>query len=202
MKRYSYLFLAALALSSCQNDDNNTIYNDFGGMYKITSMQSENPLDLNNDGIQSFDLYEEIAAPVYSSKNTSDQEAIPFYHFDEWSNYAEVRPAFHDQSDYPLLLLKLPLQEISNEGSDTPFLTFYGHDLSDYEYTRTDNSRVDLKLVTPSAVRLGVVERLERMDKDNFVVSMTARFFDFSTRKWIYTPITVTYKRVTDSSSL
>lgn len=79
MKRYSYLFLAALALSSCQNDDNNTIYNDFGGMYKITSMQSENPLDLNNDGIQSFDLYEEIAAPVYSSKNTSDQEAIPFY---------------------------------------------------------------------------------------------------------------------------
>ena len=73
MKRYSYLFLAALALSSCQNDDNNTIYNDFGGMYKITSMQSENPLDLNNDGIQSFDLYEEIAAPVYSSKNTSDQ---------------------------------------------------------------------------------------------------------------------------------
>lgn len=98
--------------------------------------------------------------------------------------------------------MKLPLQEISNEGSDTPFLTFYGHDLSDYEYTLTDNSRVDLKLVTPSAVRLGVVERLERMDKDNFVVSMTARFFDFSTRKWIYTPITVTYKRVTDSSSL
>ena len=111
MKHIHYLLLSVLlAFSSCQNNEETVIENNFKGHYKITAMESDQPLDLNNDGISSSNLYEEIAAPVHG--NNKDETPIPFYHFEEWSNYAEVRPAFDDQPDYQLLLLRLPLQEI------------------------------------------------------------------------------------------
>ena len=112
------------------------------------------------------------------------------------------RPAFDDQPDYQLLLLRLPLQEIifQNRKETEPYLAFYTHDLTDYEYTLTEDSRVDLRLVNPGAVRLGVVERLERTGKDTFVVEMTARYFDFFNHQWTYTRINVTYEKVERSS--
>ena len=187
MKHIHYLLLSVLlAFSSCQNNEETVIENNFKGHYKITAMESDQPLDLNNDGISSSNLYEEIAAPVHG--NNKDETPIPFYHFEEWSNYAEVRPAFDDQPDYQLLLLRLP------------YLAFYTHDLTDYEYTLTEDSRVDLRLVNPGAVRLGVVERLERTGKDTFVVEMTARYFDFFNHQWTYTRINVTYEKVERSS--
>ena len=169
MKHIHYLLLSVLlAFSSCQNNEETVIENNFKVHYKITAMESDQPLDLNNDGISSSNLYEEIAAPVHG--NNKDETPIPFYHFEEWSNYAEVRPAF------------------------------YTHDLTDYEYTLTEDSRVDLRLVNPGAVRLGVVERLERTGKDTFVVEMTARYFDFFNHQWTYTRINVTYEKVERSS--
>ena len=163
-------------------------------------MESDQPLDLNNDGISSSNLYEEIAAPVHG--NNKDETPIPFYHFEEWSNYAEVRPAFDDQPDYQLLLLRLPLQEIifQNRKETEPYLAFYTHDLTDYEYTLTEDSSVDLRLVNPDAVRLGVVERLERTGKDTLVVEMTARYLDFFNHQWTYIRINVTYEKVERSS--
>ena len=99
MKHIHYLLLSVLlAFSSCQNNEETVIENNFKGHYKITAMESDQPLDLNNDGISSSNLYEEIAAPVHG--NNKDETPIPFYHFEEWSNYAEVRPAFDDQPDY------------------------------------------------------------------------------------------------------
>ena len=93
MKHIHYLLLSVLlAFSSCQNNEETVIENNFKGHYKITAMESDQPLDLNNDGISSSNLYEEIAAPVHG--NNKDETPIPFYHFEEWSNYAEVRPAF------------------------------------------------------------------------------------------------------------
>ena len=201
MKHIHYLLLSVLlAFSSCQNNEETVIENNFKGHYKITAMESDQPLDLNNDGISSSNLYEEIAAPVHG--NNKDETPIPFYHFEEWSNYAEVRPAFDDQPDYQLLLLRLPLQEIifQNRKETEPYLAFYTHDLTDYEYTLTEDSRVDLRLVNPDAVRLGVVERLERTGKDTFVVEMTARYFDFFNHQWTYIRINVTYEKVERSS--
>ena len=97
---------------------------------------------------------------------------------------------------------QFPLQEIifQNRKETEPYLAFYTHDLTDYEYTLTEDSRVDLRLVNPGAVRLGVVERLERTGKDTFVVEMTARYFDFFNHQWTYTRINVTYEKVERSS--
>ena len=81
MKHIHYLLLSVLfAFSSCQNNEETVIENNFKGHYKITAMESDQPLDLNNDGISSSNLYEEIAAPVHG--NNKDETPIPFYHFD------------------------------------------------------------------------------------------------------------------------
>lgn len=79
MKHIHYLLLSVLlAFSSCQNNEETIIENNFKGHYKITAMESDQPLDLNNDGISSSNLYEEIAAPVHG--NNKDETPIPFYH--------------------------------------------------------------------------------------------------------------------------
>lgn len=78
MKHIHYLLLSVLlAFSSCQNNEETVIENNFKGHYKITAMESDQPLDLNNDGISSSNLYEEIAAPVHG--NNKDETPIPFY---------------------------------------------------------------------------------------------------------------------------
>ena len=52
MKHIHYLLLSVLlAFSSCQNNEETVIENNFKGHYKITAMESDQPLDLNNDGI-------------------------------------------------------------------------------------------------------------------------------------------------------
>lgn len=47
MKHIHYLLLSVLlAFSSCQNNEETVIENNFKGHYKITAMESDQPLDL------------------------------------------------------------------------------------------------------------------------------------------------------------
>lgn len=46
MKHIHYLLLSVLlAFSSCQNNEETVIENNFKGHYKITAMESDQPLD-------------------------------------------------------------------------------------------------------------------------------------------------------------
>lgn len=193
VKYIFFLLLGSLTAGSCRRDDT-TVGNDFGGLYKVTDLVADRPLDLNDDGTSSLDLYAEISEPFRPFQEGS----VPFlrYDFDQPGNYAEVRPAFADQPGRRLILPRLPWQDIYYIEQTEPRLAFYGHDPSCYEYTLTRGPRVDVRLVDPGAVRLGTIARLERTGKDTFEIGMTAHLFDFATLRWTDVALTATYRRV------
>ena len=58
MKKFTFLALAAIALVSCNNDDDSSDVS-LAGTWKLTSMTTPYPWDLNNDGTAGNDIVSE-----------------------------------------------------------------------------------------------------------------------------------------------
>lgn len=199
MKIYYFVFsLLFISLASCSNDqEQNVKVADFEGYYEIVSMNSEQLVDLNNDGIQSQNLYMEIKNPYYLNEK---ENPISFYNFNQYSSYAEVRPTSLHSTDTQLILLKLPYQNIQYAYSDgvrnIPYLMMYSQDCGSYLYEFTFNDEISLQNITPEARRMGEVVRLKRMNKSEFSVELIAQLFDFKCKEWIATSTVVVYRKV------
>ena len=60
---FSVLILSFFSCSENNKDEDELFANDFRGAYKIFSMTTELPFDLNNDDFQSTNYLEEISLP-------------------------------------------------------------------------------------------------------------------------------------------
>ena len=63
MKKYLTKFtliILSIVMISCNSNDDEIGINDFKGFYKIKSISSSLPIDLNNDGLKSNDCLQEI----------------------------------------------------------------------------------------------------------------------------------------------
>ena len=57
--------LISFFLNSCskENETDEKVGNNFPGHYRVASITSDIAVDLNNDGVKSIDLYQEIKSP-------------------------------------------------------------------------------------------------------------------------------------------
>lgn len=196
MKRKNYgswimLAICVIGFYSCDDKQEEEIsVNDFTGYYKITSLKADISVDLNNDGLQSSDLYNEMTEPYYlANPRDPDYTPLPMYNFNQISSCAEVRPTESQSTSIKLLLLNLPYQYIAYSS-----LLMYVHDLSYYFYDLDENDNVVLKEKLGDTPEVQVTE-LERLDKDNFKVIYNARIYDFVSKEWKETSVKALYER-------
>lgn len=196
-KQLPGILLFALLFAGCYGckDAETEIGSHFTGYYKITSLVSEKALDLNHDGLASFDLYNEISSPYYVGDG---QEAISFYTFDQVGNYAEVRPTLLQSTSTPLILLRIPRQEIAGrtDFGEEPFLMMYTHDMTDFLYTFTSAEDVVLERISEETPHCIQSPRLKRIADNQFTLDFTGTFYDFKTDQWVETPAKAVYQKV------
>lgn len=196
MKRKRYgawimLAICVIGFYSCGDKQEEVIcVNDFTGSYKITSLKADISVDLNNDGLQSSDLYNEMTEPYYLvNPRDPDYTPLPMYDFNQISSCAEVRPTESQSASNKSLSLNLPFQYITYSN-----LSMYAHDLSFYFYDLDENDNVVLKGKLGDTPEVQVT-RLERLDKDHFKVIYNAKIYDFVSKGWKETSVKALYER-------
>ncbi|HEY3403952.1 MAG TPA: hypothetical protein VGK59_11225 [Ohtaekwangia sp.] len=187
------ILISAIVLPGCQSDKQDSFETAISGYYKIVSIESTVEADLNNDGIRSEDLYDEISSLHY----TPGQEPTSFYDFESIQNYMEVRPLPDQTNDAKLIALNIPDQQIDNATSGEAFLSEYSHSFIAYQYELSDRSnKIELKNNNVGLSEEGTILDFE-LQPDGFLkLEMTKEVFDFVDLAWIETDLTIIYQKV------
>lgn len=195
-----FYWICLLALSigwtSCDDTESQAARAaEFAGYYRIVSIRSDDPVDVNNDGQESNDLYGEFNSPYYLNGKA---EPGFHYYFDQYGSYAEVRPMADQPQNVQLLELHIPSQVVNEETefNTEPWLMLYNADLTAYYYTLTDTDEVRLELAGGQTSRSPQIDRLQRVGDKGFVVEGKATFFNFKTGRWMETKVKIDYLKV------
>ena len=194
---FSVLVLSFYSCSENNIEEDELLTNDFRGVYKITSMTTELPLDLNNDEIQSTNYLEEISLPYrlhngqivnYGFSPSSPRfqtTARPYLQYDNKTKFLEIHLPEHDISPlyigndnfvnislgverlYMTLIYKLVNGQVEIESDPFDFLAF--------------NNITNFSIM--------------RLDKDSFEIKFSKNFYDFKDEIEKNTVITVIFER-------
>lgn len=186
-------------LTGCSNGEEfKLIFNEFAGRYEITSIFSEQALDLNNDGIASNDLYSEYSSEFH-------YEGAPHlprpFDFTDPYNFAYFHQGI---SGKYFAELRFPCQYFNEYPAPVP-LQSYNWGLSNLTYHLADNGEVTI--ISPEdkgdepVNNMGEVRSLQRLTKDIFQIDMTLKIYDFKQKKWVITSVRAVYERRTYKSS-
>lgn len=187
-----------LLLISCTSDKDENLVNDFRGYYKITSIVSETPIDLNNDGLKSNNILEEISSP-----HTTLNGVYPnFYNAENGNNFAEVRPLVEQSNSTQFISFNFPEQYISYLNDDLelniPILMHYTKSMNiDYKYEFINQNEIKIINNNPEwNSQFGEIKSLTRIDKNNFEIDLDKKMFDFSSKQWMFLKVKAHYQKV------
>jgi hypothetical protein len=189
----SAFLLAVSFLTGCSGEKDNSIETRISGRYEIVSFVSDTPLDLNNDGIKSNNLYAEISG----AHHTPDNKQIPFYDFHSPGSYMEVRPLENSNNDAKLLRFNIPEQYIDEFQPGEYYLGQYLRQ-GVYHYYKLNGRSSDVELTNTDAdAELeGIPTKLEIEIDGTLNLEMTKKFFDFVDSQWIQANVTIIYREV------
>lgn len=182
MKNFILILLVSLVLQSCLSD--NPPINTLGGWYTLTSVSSDTPVDLNNDGVRSADFLKELTARYYApNQSTSLSMFTP-----TGSLYnAEIRPHTGNQTMYPSINFNFPHQSIDSTSlaNRAYFLHFYQPVFEGFTYEiKNDRSIKLIDKLLANKEKIGTVTHLERINSDSFELTMDKKVFDFADKRW------------------
>lgn len=182
MKNFILILLVSFALQSCLSD--NPPINTLGGWYTLTSVSSDTPVDLNNDGVRSADFLKELTARYYApNQSTSLSMFTP-----TGSLYnAEIRPHTGNQTMYPSINFNFPHQSIDSTSlaNRAYFLHFYQPVFEGFTYEiKNDRSIKLIDKLLANKEKIGTVTHLERINSDSFELTMDKKVFDFADKRW------------------
>jgi len=192
------LIILSLFVVSCTSDDNDIEVNDFKGYYKIKSISSSLPVDLNNDGLQTTDYLQEIKS-IYISYNGKEID----YRYDNEvrPNFAEARPTKNQTNNTPFLDIQFPTQRIDS--------IFQGNDnfaILNMEYTTMHTALIYKLTNNDIAIETDPFDEFEyygiknfvitRINKAEFEISFDFKVYDFTESKWIETNLSSQYTKV------
>jgi hypothetical protein len=187
------------ALISCDNSDEDRIVNDFKGFYRINTISSSTPIDMNNDGLKSTDYLAEIKSDYIAY----DGRVINYlYNNLNAYNFTESRPTkYHEDNVVPFLILKVPVQYIDSvyRGINNYEIMNMRYDniLPSFIYKLTpDNVEIDSD---PSYLfdYYGITNfNINRLNKREFEIDFDFKAYDFTDDEWLPTNLTVRYEIV------
>lgn len=192
------LIIFSIVLISCDSNNELVEINDFSGFYKIKSITSSIPIDLNNDGLKSEDYLQEIKSPHVALGKVVD------YHYDneEIPNFAEVRPTTQQTlNDVQFLDIPFPIQKID---------TFYYVNGDFYMYTREyrnmytgfiyklTNDNIEIESDPFNHFEFYDIKnfQINRINKIEFEVIFYFKVFDFLDNEWVETSLVGRYENV------
>ena len=179
------IFLAALFITgftSCSNDDGAAEdTSELAGEYTIVSMTSNIPVDLNNDGIASTNLMDELGEAIANAESPD----------------LEIKPVLLDNELVQVMSFNLPHPTIDLSQPNMPTVEYSTKGMGyQYEYDkRTNEITVEGAGNTgpvPVPGRLDTIEVTEEGDLDAVI---TKYYYDFATGKWIELTITCEYEQ-------
>ena len=196
MKRIVLLLNSVLLLVflSCSTDDSDGFVDALSGYYKIVSVTSDTPLDLNNDGFSSHDFYAEISG----LHTTTNGDKFQFYDFESIQNYMEIRPTELQNNKAQLIDFKFPHQYIGYMSDNTPFLHEYLRSFINYSYKIVDNQVQLSNGYLDEVEGIGEVTSLHVLDENYLKATMIKNIFDFQTNQWVKVQLDVTYLKIID----
>lgn len=165
----------------------------FPGFYKVVKINSATPVDLNNDGVSSVNVYAEITNPY----KTPTGEQISFYDFQSQQNYMEVRPLPFQNNDAKLIAFNFPHQIVDYSNNITPFLVEYNNEFLLYTYKINPDNSIQVSSANPDYTnQIGVIKSLNVKENEVLVVQLAKQVFDFADRSWKQIDLTVEYSKM------
>ena len=189
MSKFLTLIFSIVLITSCKKPSDLSLEKSFPGYYKVTKITSNLPVDLNNDGIKTIDLYSEISRPF----STLDGQQLSFYNFESRSNYAEVKaPNAGKFIDF-----NFPHQYINYLNNDNPYLIGYINQFQVYSYNINKNSNITIKGTNPEYTnQFGEIESLILEENGKLLVSIKKKVYDFVNRAWQIIKVSVEYSKI------
>ena len=185
-------------LFSCSNSENDFDTNDFKGLYKIQTISSSLPVDLNNDGFQSTNYLQEIKSDYLLFNG----ETVNYGYNNELPhNFAEARPTKNQTNNTKFLNINFPIQRIDSvfQGNDN-----YATINMEYVKLKTGliykliNNTIEIESDPFNDLAFYNVSNFEiqRLTKDDFKIEFDYSVYDFSENNWIQTRLATHYTRV------
>ncbi len=189
------LIILSIFVISCNGDDNEIGVNDFKGFYKIESISSSIPIDLNSDGSKTTDYLQEIKSNYISFNGNEidfryDNELIP--------NFAVARPT-KNQSNYTQFLdIRFPTQRIDSifQGNNNFAIRNmeYNNIHTAFIYKLTNN---DVEIESDPFNEFEYYDirnfKINRINKFEFEISFDFKVYDFTENEWIETNLSSKY---------
>lgn len=180
-------------LIACRKTSSSSFDKSFPGFYKIVKITSATPVDLNNDGVKSTNVYGEISNPY----KTPNGDLFSFHDFQAQQNYMEVRPLPDQITDAKLITFNYPHQIIDSLSNGTPFLVEYNNEFIHYTYKINDDKNILVASVNPGYTnQIGEINSV--MVKENGVleVLLEKQVFDFVDKAWKQVSISAQYTKI------
>lgn len=194
MKTFFLLLVVSLMLQSCFSNSNSPV-NTLGGWYTLTSISSDTPVDLNNDGVRSLDFLGELTARYYDH---TQQATIPMFASTGSVYNAEIRPHAGNQNKTPSIDFNFPHQAIDSTSFSNRnyFLHWYQPAFEGFTYEIQKDQQIKLIDKLPiSNKKIGTVTHLERINANSFELMMDKNVFDFVDKKWKIVQLKAIYLR-------
>lgn len=194
MKKILLSFLV-ISMAACTSDDSKDVKDDFAGFYKITSIESETAVDLNNDGIESTNILLELTSP----HTTLNGLVEGFYNPGSPQNFAEAKTS--NEVNYSQMNFNFPEQNISYLNFDMelniPILLDYSTSMNTYGYFIQENRQIDFSDFNPTFnSQFGQIMGCIRDNENHFTLNLKKRMFNFYTKEWILLDLTADYSKV------
>ncbi|MDT0643765.1 hypothetical protein RM553_13060 [Zunongwangia sp. F363] len=183
---------------SCNSDDDKVEINDFKGYYRIKSISSSLPIDLNNDGSKTTDYLQEIKS-TYISFNGNEHNFK--YDNELIYNFAVARPTKNQQNFTQFLDIRFPTQQIDSifQGNDNFAISNMGYDniQTAFIYKLTNN---DVEIESDPLNQFEYYDirnfKISRINKVEFEISFDYKVYDFTEDEWIETNLSSQYIKV------
>ena len=199
MKKFTLLL--PLLLLSCSKEETEIYNNSLPGYYKITSITSETPIDLNLDGIESTDFFNEISTPHYF--NGISEPGTTMVNLNEFTYFAEIRPSkenveFGNLTQYVNFNFPIQLIGRENPNDESSEVNYYSYvnGFMWHTYTLTDNNDVLLEHTLQSDIdKNGTIYKMIRLDENSFEIYIDLKVFKYLHNEWTTTKVKATYVR-------
>lgn len=192
------IMLMSIVVISCSNNDDQIQINDFKGFYKIKTISSSLPIDLNNDGLKSNDYLQEIKSNYISYNG----EIINYgYNNELVHNFAEAKPTEFQSNDTKFLDIRFPYQRIDSiyqgNNSYVKMNMEYRKINSGFIY-KLENNNIEIASDPFNQFEFYNINnfQISRINEKEFEVSFNFKVYDFTENEWIETNLLGRYEKV------
>lgn len=181
---------------SCNDDNSENLIPNMSGEYKVISMLSSVAVDMNNDRLKSEDVLKEVTTPyVIDEISTSGTYYI---------NSATASVVYCEKNNEGSIFVPYPYQYVIDEDKDSATLSWYVTQFPGFSFKLDLNGEIEVIEIFSEHqfADYGIASSAKRIDKDSFLVVVSAKLYDFKENKWVNTDVEIKCQRDTNNDEV